>query len=118
MNTPTAVAVATAGPPLPNLLTRILPASPAVQARGNLNLGIMANISIAVAAGCFWTKHAFPGHVFGALRLIFLVAILSKNADVGQCPFGMAQLRETVSGQGCDCAANNTGSVLRLCIRQ
>jgi hypothetical protein len=53
MNTPTAVAAATADPPLPNLLTRILPASPAVQARGNLNLGIMANISIAVAAGCF-----------------------------------------------------------------
>ena len=95
MNTPTAVAPADAG--VPNRTTRIAPPSAEVKAKDNLNLCIIAAVLIAAAALCFYTKHSVGGYVLGGLSLVLFVSLFTKKSDVGQCPFCMAQFRETVS---------------------
>src|SRR5229473_3301462 len=95
MNTPTGVAPADAG--VPNRTTRIAPPSAAVKAKDNFNLSIMAAVLIAASALCFYTQHSVAGYILGGLSLVLLSSLFAKKSDVGQCPFCMAQFRETVS---------------------
>jgi predicted Zn finger-like uncharacterized protein len=95
MSTPTGVATVAIDPPIPNRMTRITPPPAAVKAKDNFNMGIMAAIAILAAAVCFWTNHSVACYVLGGLGLVFFASIFSKKADVGQCPYCMAQFRET-----------------------
>jgi hypothetical protein len=97
MNTPTGAAAAIADPPIPNRTTRITPPSAAVKARDNFNLGLMAAILIAVAAVCFWTNHSVAAYIFGGLGLVLIISLFTKKSDIGQCPYCMAEFRETVA---------------------
>jgi hypothetical protein len=92
-----AAASAVADPPVPNRSTRIAPPSAAVKAKDNLNMGIMAVVAGLIAAVCFGTGHSLPGYILGILAAIFLVSIFTKKTDVGQCPYCLAEFRETVS---------------------
>ena len=76
-------------------MTRITPPPAAVKAKDNFNMGLMAAIAIVAAVLCYWTNHSVAGYVLGGLGLVFLISIFSKKADVGQCPYCMAQFRET-----------------------
>jgi hypothetical protein len=95
MSAPTGVATAPIDPPIPNRMTRITPPPAALKAKDNFNMGIMAAIAIVAGAVCFWTNHSVASYVLGGLGLVFFVSIFSKKADVGQCPYCMAQFRET-----------------------
>ena len=95
MNTPTGVAPADSG--VPNRTTRIAPPSAEVKAKDNLNLSIMAAILIAAVALCLYTQHSVAGYILGGLSLVLLSSLFTKKSDVGQCPFCMAQFRETIS---------------------
>jgi hypothetical protein len=95
MSAPTGVATAAIDPAVPNRMTRITAPPAAVKAMDNFNMAVMAAIAILAAAVCFWTNHSVAGYVLGGLGLVFLVSIFSKKADVGQCPYCMAQFRET-----------------------
>jgi len=95
MSVPTGVASVAVDPPVPNRMTRITPPPAAVQAKDNLKMAIMAASFIAVGAVCFWMKHSVAGYVLGALGLVFFISIFSKKTDVGQCPYCMAQFRDS-----------------------
>jgi len=97
MNSTTGVAPAAGDPPVPNRTTRISSASSAVKTKDNINLGIMAAIVIAASALCFYTKHSIAGYVLAGLALVLMGSLFAKKSDVGQCPYCMAQFRETVS---------------------
>lgn len=95
MSVQSGVAAAAVDAPVPNRTTRIVPPPVAVKAKDNFNMAIMAVIFIAVGAVCFWLKHSVAGSALGGLGLVFLISIFSKKTDVGQCPYCMAQFRDS-----------------------
>lgn len=95
MSTPTGVAPAPADPPVPNRTTRIAPPSAATVAKDNFNMGVMAAIFIAAGAVCYWMKHPVAACILGGLGIVFLFSIFTKKTDVGECPFCMAEFRDS-----------------------
>jgi hypothetical protein len=99
MSAPVSPAVSPAAvfnePPVPNRTTRITPPPASVTAKDNFNLIIMGGIFLAAAVICFITRHPVAGGVVGVLGLALLLSVFSKKAAVGQCPFCMAQFRDT-----------------------
>lgn len=95
MSTPTGAAPAAADPPVPNRTTRIAPPSAAVIAKDNFNMAVMASVFIVAGAVCFWMKHSVAGYILGGIGLVFLFSIFSKKTDVGQCPYCMAEFRDS-----------------------
>lgn len=95
MSAPTGAATAAIDPPVPNRTTRITPPPAAVKAKDNFNMAVLAAIFIVAGAICFWMSHSAAGYVLGGLGLVFLFSIFSKKTDVGQCPYCMAQFRDS-----------------------
>jgi len=58
-------------------------------------MAILATVFIAAGAVCFWMKHSVAGYILGGLGIVFLLSIFSKKTDVGQCPYCMAQFRDS-----------------------
>jgi hypothetical protein len=76
-------------------MTRITPPPAAVTAKDNFSMAVMAAIFIVAGAVCFWMKHSVAGYILVGLGLVCVFSIFSKRTDVGQCPFCMAQFRES-----------------------